>query len=239
MIGVSRKFTPKDLNPFMWIDRDFGSDWINDGDLDLANNIVKFGNSSSSFLSTDNYRYIWDFDGSQTLFRSASTTELNALVNGNWSFFWSFDSSNWSGAQHTFYGFLNNSVPNSIQFLVYYISGSNVLSVYASDFSTFGRYDYSWSPSINNQYSISVVRDGSDVRLYIDGVEVVGTWTNQSAFNNALDNFTLTQTAPHGFMQRHIAPYYQFEGKLYTMFLKDSVLSELQIKKLHNYYYGI
>jgi hypothetical protein len=121
-----------------------------------------------------------------------------------------------------------DSAPNHSWFIQYHGGDGGLYFSFSSDGTTLTEVLRSWTPSINTWYHVAVARNGSNLRIFIDGTQIGATYNISttalyaadaacrlgtglgSYLNGWLDDVRITKGSARGYTANFTAPSAQF-----------------------------
>ena len=238
---MHRGFSPWDLDPEMWYDVNKQGDLEFDltpvrlGTKDLTGKYGQYNGAVTGQTNESNgYTRCWRFNGAQKNFRFQPVGLLDQTLRGNYTMFYRVKIDAITAPAIALYGVLINNPPNRLSYRIG-IEPGGFLSVFGTNLSAAGFYKIQYNFVIGEFYNITVVREDPDVRVYINGLEIHGEWTNQPNFNSACNNVT-DGISPHGILQNHSVPYNGFVGDFEVYLCYRKALSRHEINLVNTYY---
>jgi hypothetical protein len=168
----------------------FGVSVTANGNAQVDTAQSKFGGASGLFDGTGDY-LSWSHSSQFDLGTSAFTIDFWVRFNST------------SGTQ-AFYAARNNDAGTQKDFVGIYKDATNLVFLAAQNAVNVANYSKNWSPSTGVWYHIAIVRNGTSLLMFIDGVEQAPTASTAISTNSLSPTFgTPTQT---------VARYGDFDG---------------------------
>jgi hypothetical protein len=238
MIGVSRKFTPLDLDPWFYWEANKAGD-LNGKTEDITTKRSTV--TASTNLDSENYNLLNNFIANvSTYYNISDTTDIGNLFNGNFTlhFKFNFDVGGFVrlfGISETFSGAFGG---NGVFF--WWNTGSVIRFLANATSSNSTQYaECSAIGSIGVDYQLTIVRESPNIRIYLNNVSQSITYNNQANFNTYLNSVSWGAGEKLGIMSHYPnegTGSNKFDGKFYGSVILDRAITDNERDILYKHF---
>jgi len=239
MIGVSRKFTPRDLDPWFFWDNNFKT-LLNSTSKDLTKKRNIETNITPGINSIDYHHVVNIVPGNNKFFNIIGTSEIETFLRGSWTLHYKVVL-NSDLVTFLMWGAAEYGDPVSGNGCFWWWKGTN------GDFRVIGSSTSSFTgdgaktthiPVVGQEYQITIIREDPNITIYIDNIQKSITWQNQAAFNSFLNSITLVNGSELGIINRAFSDIQtvNLDGKMFGSVFFDRAITDNERDLLYTYY---